>query len=211
MKNQIEKIEVGKLREHPENPNKMGRGQFKKLCAHIKESGNYEPVIVRVHPQEKRCYQIINGHHRVQALNELGYETVNCVVWDVDDDQARILLATLNRIGVSDVMSRKIELIKKLREKFDAKTLASRLPDNKKIIEKLAKMNEQTQAKILECKEKEILKPRVFFLNAEQNRKVEMALAHLMDKTESETITAGKAKALVKMAEMVIEQEKARK
>ncbi|MBE3071108.1 MAG: ParB N-terminal domain-containing protein, partial [Planctomycetes bacterium] len=47
-------------------------------------------------------YQILNGHHRAQALRELGHTHARCDVWEVDDAEARLLLATLNRLEGRD-------------------------------------------------------------------------------------------------------------
>jgi len=62
-------------------------------------------------------FQIINGYHRWQALRQLGYRRADVIVWDVDDHQADLLLATLNRLVGSDELSRKISLLKKLSKK----------------------------------------------------------------------------------------------
>ena len=54
-------------------------------------------------------FQIINGCHRCRALAKLGKKKAECVVWDVDDEQTDILLATLNRLGGKDELEAKVE------------------------------------------------------------------------------------------------------
>ena len=120
----IEQIEISRLIAHPDNPNRMDDECFDMLVGHIERSGNYEPVIVRAHPGREGDYQIINGHHRTKALGKLGHTQANCIVWDVDDDQVRILLATLNRLAGSDSIIKRSALVERLSQKLDPKALA---------------------------------------------------------------------------------------
>ena len=133
----IEVVGIERLLAHPENPNKMNGADFLKLRTYIGRSGNYEPIVVRVHPDEDGCYQIINGHHRVKALGELGYEKVNCVVWDVDDVQCRVLLASINRLKGRDILGRRAEIVLRLLEDYSVEDLSCVLPDKTKQIEAL--------------------------------------------------------------------------
>ena len=88
MQNTIIRIPLDKLLPHPENPNRMAKANFEKLKRHIKQSHNYEPLIIRKHPEIENHFQIINGHHRAAALKQLGETFADCVQWDVDDDAA---------------------------------------------------------------------------------------------------------------------------
>ena len=72
--NTIKTIVLSKLIAHPDNPNVMSDSTFRKLVRNIERTGLYEPIVVRPHPDEKDHsatadkFQIINGHHRVKAL-----------------------------------------------------------------------------------------------------------------------------------------------
>src|SRR4030042_1004922 len=98
MTNTVQSIGLEKLIAHPANPNRMSTATFGKLVRNIERTGRYEPIVVRPHPARGGYFQIINGHHRCRVLTKLGYETADWVVWDVDDEQGGILLATLNRL-----------------------------------------------------------------------------------------------------------------
>lgn len=135
--NTIQMLQINSLFAHPDNPNVMNKTNLNKLKRHIEKTGNYEPIIVRKHPKFADKFQIINGHHRVSVLRMLGYEKAAALIWQVDDGQALLLLQTLNRLSGKDESRKKTELIKKLAEKFDTKTLALLLPDSKKTIENL--------------------------------------------------------------------------
>ena len=175
MRKQIESIAIDRLAAHPANPNRMNSSSFKKLCGHIAESGNYEPVIVRPKPGQAGGFEILNGHHRVMALKKLGHENADCVVWDVDDERALILLATLNRLSGSDNLVKKSELIKQLAKSFDSRKLAKLLGETKKSIERLKSLDMAVKKAAL-CR-KAFLNPVVFFLTDSQKRTVDEALA----------------------------------
>jgi hypothetical protein len=170
----IIRIPLDRLLPHPENPNRMSKQNFEKLKRHIKQSHNYEPLIVRKHPEITDCFQIINGHHRAEALKQLGETFADCVEWDIDDDAARLLLATLNRLGGKDELNAKASLYKSLSIKFSVKELVKLLPDNKQTIEKLKDITKPLEG-FAEDK-KAFLNTLVFFLNDEQIEIVETAL-----------------------------------
>lgn len=80
---------------------------------------------------------MINGHNRLRVLRALKYEIVSCVVWNIDDDQARLYLATLNRLSGTDVPERRTTLLENLFGTFDSAELSLLLPENEKQIEAL--------------------------------------------------------------------------
>jgi len=194
----IESIGINKLIAHPANPNRMSNGTFSKLAAHIERTGNYEPVIVRPHQQRTGCYEIINGHHRVAALKKLGSDTCDCVIWQVDDAETLVLLATLNRLSGHDVLEKKAELIKDLSERFSIKDLAKRLGDTKRAIERLK--NLKVPAKPAAGEHKAFLNPLVFFLTDEQKQTVTEAIEAATEAGVKGTAAQKKAKAIVRIA-----------
>ncbi len=158
--NRVSRIAIDKFVAHPDNPNRMSKANFAKLVRNIERTGRYEPLIVRPCPQKnchscarlssqpasrdgnpdddrKTCFQIINGHHRWQALRKLGYKTADAVIWDIDDHDTDILLATLNRLGGSDILEKKLALLKRLNQRMDTHELAKLLPQTTKQIERL--------------------------------------------------------------------------
>ena len=172
--NETAAIELDRLRAHPDNPNEMSKADFAKLTANIKRTGLYEPVIVRPSGSEKECFELINGHHRCKALKLLGEETVNCVVWDVGDEDVDIFLSTLNRLGGKDDISKKAKLLKRLSERLGSREISKLLPMSKTAIEKLCDFSLPDEpvriepGKMLSCIS--------FFLNAGQKSVVDLAL-----------------------------------
>ena len=152
MKNQIRSVPIERLVCHPGSPNRMSKSKFNKLVRNIERTGLYEPLIVRPSPSRTKhrdeagiscdteAYEIINGHQRWQALQKLGFQRVDVIVWDVDDEQADIFLATLNRLGGTDVLERKLALLKRLSAKSEAASLAKLLGQSARQIERLTSL-----------------------------------------------------------------------
>src|SRR5262245_5592946 len=122
-------IALKRLVAHPGNANRMKSAMMTTLIAHIRDSGQYPPLIVRPHPSLADHYQILDGHHRADALQALGRTEAQCEVWHVDDARASLLLLTLNRLQGQDDPLRRAALLSKLLEGMDVKELARRLPD----------------------------------------------------------------------------------
>jgi ParB-like chromosome segregation protein Spo0J len=134
-------IALDDLKSHPENANRMPDDLLAKLTAHIRQSGQYPPLIVRPNPSGSG-YQVLDGHHRLEALRRLDYVEARCDVWDVDDERARLLLLTLNRLEGHDDPERRGALLRKLAEEMDAKELAHLVPDGAAAIEKLMRLTD---------------------------------------------------------------------
>lgn len=136
-------IPLDLLDNHPDNANRMGDDLLGKLVAHIRDTGNYPPLIVRPHPQHAGRYQILDGHHRVKALHKLGRTEARCEIWEVDEAKSDLLLLTLNRLCGVDDPYRRGALLKRLADLTDLSELASKLPED---VHKIRKLIEATQA-----------------------------------------------------------------
>lgn len=184
-------IPLTRLVPHPANPNRMKSATFAKLRAHIARTGRYEHIVVRPLPPspppfqeyglgegEAPTYQILNGHHRVRALAELGHETARCDVWDVDDTEALILVATLNRLAGEDDPHRRDALLAELLVTFEPPRLADLLPESADDLQALAQLAkpdavpDPAPPKVLEA-----VTFLTFALTPEQAAAVESALA----------------------------------
>jgi len=209
IENLISRIAIDKLVAHPDNPNRMSKANFAKLVRNIERTGRYEPLLVRPLPraaepqpqpeqrsasggcatrpgaagrQKNGHFQIINGHHRWQALAQLGWQTCDAIVWDIDDKQTDILLATLNRLGGSDVLEKKLALLKRLNKKMAVRELAKLLPQTAKQIERLASLASGHSSLVAQGtgdknRVTAFLNPLVFFVNDKQQQIVENALS----------------------------------
>jgi len=128
----IQLISINRLQAHPGNCNVMPERLLKKLVGHLDQTDRYPPVVVRPISGEGGVegYQIIDGHHRIEALKRLERLEARCVVWEVSDDEALLLLATLNRLEGKDDPMKRAQLVAQLNEKTGLDELAKRLPEN---------------------------------------------------------------------------------
>lgn len=200
MTNSIQSIALDKLDFHPDNPNKQSRVNFAKLVRNIDRTGRYEPLVVRPSPKKVGRFQIINGHHRCHALVRLGCETADCIIWDVNDEEADILLATLNRLGGSDQLGKKLKLLKRLNNKMATGQLAKLLPQTARQIERLNNLKKPgAPAKIsAKC----FVNPLVFFVNDTQQQQIEKALSLVEEPKVKMTKAAKRAAALAHIAQI---------
>ncbi len=126
-----------------------------KLADHIAGTDRYPPVIVRPAPgheggppgeEAEAHYQILDGHHRVEALKRIGRGSAQCVTWQVNDQEALMLLATLNRLQGQDDPRKRAGLIAALADRHDTRSLAKRLPERVDQVKKLLEINTRPPA-----------------------------------------------------------------
>jgi len=172
------------LEPHPENANRMPEALLEKLQLHIERTGRYEPLVVRPVPspvtrgrvRKSQRYQILNGHHRARVLRELGWKRARCDVWDVDDDEARMLLATLNRLEGRDDPKSRARLVAHLATGRSAEDLARLLPEPPDAVERLLRLAEPPPEPASPDSLEPLPQALVFFLSEEQEAVVREAL-----------------------------------
>ena len=216
-KNHLSRIALEDLVPHPDHPNRMSKRKFAKLVRNIERTGRYEPLVVRPCPVTNchscgrrnpdtdrqalcHCYQIIHGYHRWKALHQLGYATVDAVVWDIDDKDTDILLATLNRLSGSDVLEKKLALMSRLNERMLCSDLVKWLPYTAKQIQRLADMYSGRGPRLKPAKSA-LAHPVVFFLSDAQREVVEKALSNIGAPENEKTRAAKRAMALTHIAQ----------
>ena len=183
-------VKLEDLRPHPLNSNVMPEDLREKLKAHIHRTGRYPFIVVRPHPDEPGSFQVLDGHHRVDVLRELGHTEARCDVWNVDDREARLLLATLNRLQGQDVPIRRAQLIHELLGEMNLGDLAGLLPETDKQLEELESLLQFPAEEISnllaeQAAEQEKVLPRVltFVVTAEQEELIERAVELASDGT----------------------------
>src|SRR2546426_5176553 len=176
-------VRLDDLIAHPLNSNVMPEDLREKLRAHIRRTGRYPFLVVRPHPEEPGRFQVLDGHHRVEILRELGHTDARCDVWDVNDREANLLLATLNRLQGQDVPIRRAELLHQLLGEMSLDDLAGLLPETDKQLEELHSLLEfpaEEIAALLEeqAEEAEKVLPRVmsFVVTPDQEQLIEQAV-----------------------------------
>jgi ParB/RepB/Spo0J family partition protein len=90
---------IDELKPHPKNPRiGMREDVIEAIAASIREHGFHERHAITAR-KVKAGYQIISGHHRVEAAKRAGLDAVPAWVVEMDDDQAYMALAKDNSQG----------------------------------------------------------------------------------------------------------------
>lgn len=197
MSTEILSVELERLLDCPIRVNRMAKRKFIRLRRNIELTGNYEPIVVREHPKQAGCYEIINGHYRVAALRQLGYKEADCVVWDVDDAEILVLLGTFNGLRGRDSVDRKAWLVRELSHRYEIADLVRRMGETHKSIERL-----RTFGKVppkASAKEKAFLNPVVFFVDDGEKRLLDKAIDKAVDKAWEGTRAEKRRRALVRI------------
>ena len=183
-------IPLEDLVPHPLNANVMPDDLREKLKAHIKRTGRYPFLVVRPHPEEPGKFQVLDGHHRIKVLKDLGHTEARCDIWQVNDREAKLLLATLNRLEGQDLPIRRAQLIHELLGEHNVDDLAGLLPETDRQIEELHALLEFPAEEIAAMLEEETeaaekVMPRVisYVVTPEQEEVIEQAVELASDGT----------------------------
>lgn len=163
-------IALDQLDPHPGNANRMPPPLLAKLVEHIRATGHYPAIIVRPQGDASGRYQILDGHHRAEALRRLGHAQAACEVWDVDDEQASLLLLTLNRLRGEDDPLRRAELLKMVAERMGLEELARRVPEDVAHLRQVLALAQPLTELRPPPRVEEMPQAVTFFLNAGQRR-----------------------------------------
>ena len=91
----IEEIDISKITDFPDHPFKVQNDEkMKEMVKSVKEYGVIIPVIVR--PKEDGTYEMISGHRRKKACELAGIKQIRCIVKNLTDDEATILMVDSN-------------------------------------------------------------------------------------------------------------------
>ena len=91
----VEEIEISKISNFPNHPFKVNDDErMRDMVKSIKEYGVILPVIVR--PKEDGTYEMISGHRRKRACELAGIKQIRCIVKNLSDDEATILMVDSN-------------------------------------------------------------------------------------------------------------------
>jgi ParB/RepB/Spo0J family partition protein len=85
------KLEFHQLDRRYEHLRARNRKQQQRLLASIAASGQQTPIIVVTIADQPNRYQVIDGYARIAALEQLGRDTVDAVVWDLSEADALVL------------------------------------------------------------------------------------------------------------------------
>ena len=80
--------------DFPNHPFKVDVSEEDEILQSIKEVGVTTPILVR--PKENGKYELISGHRRKKACELLGKNTIPCVIRELSNEEATILMVDCN-------------------------------------------------------------------------------------------------------------------
>ena len=91
----VEEINISNIKDFPNHPFKVNNDEkMQEMVKSVKEYGVILPVIVR--PKEDGTYEMISGHRRKRACELAGIKQIRCIVKDLTNDEATILMVDSN-------------------------------------------------------------------------------------------------------------------
>ena len=91
----VEEINISSIKDFPNHPFKVINDEkMQEMVKSVKEYGVILPVIVR--PKEDGTYEMISGHRRKRSCDLAGIKQIRCIVKDLTDDEATILMVDSN-------------------------------------------------------------------------------------------------------------------
>lgn len=95
MKEEVIELNVKDIKEFPNHPFKINNDlNYEELRNSIIESGVLVPTIVRKSDDGK--YEMLSGHRRKKICEEQGIKKIPCIVKDISDEEAVVLMVDSN-------------------------------------------------------------------------------------------------------------------
>ena len=112
----VEQIAVNDIVAYDDHPFEIKPDRVQELVESIRMNGILEPLLVRVHPEQRGKYECIAGHHRLEAARQLKLETVPAIIRAMTDTEADLAMVDTNiQRGFSDLKLTEIGRIMKVR------------------------------------------------------------------------------------------------
>ncbi|MFQ6029525.1 MAG: ParB/RepB/Spo0J family partition protein [Dehalococcoidia bacterium] len=171
-------LPLRQLREAPWNPNKMDPAMRDRLKESLSRFGLVSNLVVR--PIGDDIYEVLSGNQRLQALRELEFPSVSCVVVNLDDAQAKLLAQALNRVMGEDEPGLKVKLLRDLLDQIPPEEVLALLPESASSLSALGSLGQQDTAMELrkwDQAKAARLRHLTFQLAQAQSKVIEQALA----------------------------------
>ncbi len=180
-------ISLTELRPAPWNPNQMDETMMERLRESISRYGLVEPLVVR--PLDNSLYEVLSGNQRLKVVEEMGFETVPCVIVELNDTKAMLLAQALNGIRGEDDLALKGALLKEILSSVSENEILSLLPETTESLKSLSMINEADLAEHLKAWDKAQaarLRHMQLQFTDEQLETVEKAISLMLTKTKED-------------------------
>lgn len=158
----------------------MSEVMMAKLRANIERTNQYPPIIVRKLSEER--YQILDGHHRVHILEQLGRASVECDVWNATDEQAALYLATLNTIHGEEDKDKRNALLIELANAIPIPELKMLVPESGKQLVALLDLNALPECPVDPKEQPDVITTMTFKVFKTQEHVIRQALERVRER-----------------------------
>src|SRR5881396_702774 len=111
------KLEFHQLNRRYEHLRVRRPQQQRRLMASLASSGQQTPIVVVVVSSAPDSYLVIDGYKRIAALEQLGRDTVEAVIWAMSESDALVLDRSM-RLGERETALEQGWLLQELHERF---------------------------------------------------------------------------------------------
>src|SRR6266581_1734953 len=111
------KLEFHQLNRRYEHLRVRHPGQQRRLMASLAASGQQTPIVVIAVSDKPDGYLVIDGYKRIAALEQLGRDTVEAVIWPMSESDALVLERSM-RFGQRDTALEEGWLLAEVRDRF---------------------------------------------------------------------------------------------
>src|SRR5947208_427822 len=111
------KLEFHQLNRRYEHLRVRRPQQQRRLMASLASSGQQTPIVVVVVSSAPDSYLVIDGYKRIAALEQLGRDTVEAVIWAMSESDALVLDRSM-RLGERETALEQGWLLQELYERF---------------------------------------------------------------------------------------------
>ena len=180
-------LAIESLNEAPWNPNHMDEITLSRLIESLNRYGLVEPLVVRT--KEDYSYEVLSGNHRFKAVKNMEFNSIPCVVVNLNDAEAMLLAQTLNGIHGEDDQAQKGELFKSILATIPEDKVLSLLPETTESLRSLASFNQIDLAEHLQAWQQSQaakLKHMVLQLTNKQLETVEEALSRIFPQARND-------------------------
>lgn len=174
-------IPINKLKEAPWNPNQMDEATLNRLSESLSRYGMVEPLVVR--PKEGKFHEVLSGNQRLKAISNLGFNSIPCVVVELNDAESMLLAQALNNLRGEDDQAMKGTLLKTVLASIPEDRVLSLLPETTESLRSLVEFNQKDLAQHLQAWERAQaarLKHMVLQLTQPQIETIEKAINRIM-------------------------------
>jgi ParB-like chromosome segregation protein Spo0J len=164
--------------------------KYRRIAKSIAEVGIIEPLVVSVHPDDKKRYLLLDGHVRLAALIDRGDKTARCLI--SHDDEAFTFNKRINRLAT---VQEHFMIVRALERGVSEAKLASALDVNIAVIKRRKTMLNGVCAEVVEILKDKSVNPTTFETLRKMRPMRQIEAAELM--LSAANFTASYAKALL--------------